>query len=297
MIEISKWSYKFSKDVNPVEHAKSGEIIKFKTEDCFGGQITKEDQLVKSVDFTKCNPATGPIYVDGAEPGDALAVDILDISVADHGVACTFEDLGPLWPTCNVRTRRIEIRDGYALFNDVKWPIDPMIGVIGTAPDGDDVPSGYVFNGGGNMDSRIIRKGATVWFPVRVPGALLAMGDLHATMGDGETIGTGLEVSGEIIVRVRLLKKFKLNWPVTETKDAWFVNTRGANCDEAIASGYVELQRLIAKAYNWDMTDTAIYLSLQCYLEANQACLTDEAGGDTFRTGVPKIDNKPRLIG
>ena len=298
MKEIVKWTYEFSKNGTPAAHAAPGETVKFIAEDGLGGQIQRDDQLLTDIVFEQCNGAAGPLFVDGAEPGDALAVDILNIDVADHGVACTIQGMGPLWDRCELRTRRFEIRDGYALFNDgVKWPIDPMIGVIGTAPDGDDVPTGYVFNGGGNMDSRRIRKGATVWFPVRVPGALLCMGDLHATMGDGEVIGTGIEIAGEITVRIRLLKNFKLNWPVTETRGAWFVNTCGATCDEAIDRGYKELHRLISQAYGWDGTDTAIYMSVQGFLESNQACLTPDEGGDTFRVGTPKVPNKPRLIG
>ena len=295
MQEISKWSYVFSKDNTPVAHAKSGEILKFIMEDCNGGQIQTEDQL-SNIDWEKTNPATGPVYIDGAEPGDALAVDILDVTVADHGVACTIDNLGPLWPVCELRTRRIEIRDDYAYFRDIKWPIDPMIGVIGTAPSEGSTPTGSAFEGGGNMDSRLIKKGATVWLPVRVPGALLAMGDIHATMADGEVIGTGIEIAGEAIVRVRLLKNFKLNWPGTETADAWYVNTCGDTCDLAIERGYKEMHRLLAQAYGWDSTDTAIYMSLQGYLASNQACLVPGSGGDTFRVGTPKVANKPRLI-
>ena len=297
MQELINWTYKFSKNGEPIAHAKSGETVKFITRDCNDGQIQREDQYADHLDWEKCNPATGPLYIDGAEPGDALAVDILNVDVDDHGVVCTIPELGPLWPSCELRTHRIEIRDGYAYFNDVKWPIDPMIGVIGTAPDGDEeISSGFVFNGGGNMDSRRITKGVTVWFPVRVKGALLAMGDIHATMGDGEVIGNGIEIAGEIIVRVRLLKNFKLNWPVTETKDAWYVNTCGSTCDEAIDRGYKEMQRLISNAYGWDMTDAAMYMSIQGFLESNQACLTPDEGGDTFRVGTPKVVSKPRLI-
>ena len=228
-----------------------------------------------------------------------LAVDILDIQVADQGVMMTLKGYGALWPTCEVRTKIIPVKDGYAHFNDVVWPIDPMIGVIGTAPDAEPVPSGYSFNGGGNMDSRLIKKGATVYFPVRVPGALLAMGDIHATMGDGEVCETGIEIPGEILVRVRIIRNFKLNWPVTETEDFWFVNTNGRTCDVAIRRGYEELQRLVMNAYGWDATDVTFYLSAQARLEANQAVLdineTDEEG-DTFRVGVPKLSSKPRLI-
>ena len=127
-------------------------------------------------------------------------------------------------------------------------------------------------------------------------GALLAMGDVHAAMGDGEVCGCGIEIAGEVIVRVRILKNFKLNWPLLETKDAYYVNARGATCDEAIHSAYVELHRLISQAYELDYTDTAMYMSIQGLLSANQACLVEQAGGDSFRVGTPKVLNKKPLI-
>ena len=120
------------------------------------------------------------------------------------------------------------------------------------------------------------------------------MGDIHASMGDGEVCGTGLEIDGEITVRVRLLKNFELNWPVTETKDAWYVNSCGDTCDDAIRAGYMEMRRLIAKAYGWSLEDAAFYMTLRGYLESNQACLVPH---DTFRVGTPKVNGKPRLIG
>ena len=133
--------------------------------------------------------------------------------------------------------------------------------------------------------------------PVRVKGALLALGDLHASMGDGEVIGNGIEIGGEVIVRVRIIKNFELNWPVTETANAFYVNTCGNTCDEAIRNGYHEMHRLISNAYGLDYTDTGMYMTMQGYLSANQACLEEEAGGNSFRIGTPKVTNKPRIIG
>ena len=92
-----------------------------------------------------------------------------------------------------------------------------MIGVIGCAPSGPDVIDGYVGSHGGNMDCKLITKGTRLYFPVRVEGALLQMGDVHAAMGDGELCGTGIEIPAEITVRVSLLKNFELHWPVLET--------------------------------------------------------------------------------
>ncbi len=296
MKEISEFGFRFSKNAAPVAHAADGEVVKFILQSGLGTTIQNDGDLLDNLDFDHCNGTSGPLFVDGAEPGDVLAVDILDVSVDDHGVVCTIEDMGPLWPSCELRTHRVEINaDGFADYKGIKWRVEPMIGTIGCVTAGDDLPSCNVFEGGGNMDSRLITKGVTVWFPVRVAGALLAMGDLHASMADGEVIGTGIEIGGEVIVRVRLLKKFQLNWPVTETADAWYVNTCGATCDEAIERGYKEMQRLIAQAYGWDTTDTAMYMSIRGFLSSNQACLTSDEGGDTFRVGTPKVAGKPLL--
>ena len=294
-----KYIYKFSKDNEPIAHAADGEELRFLTRDCFNCQITSEEQTMDHIDFERCNPATGPVYIDGAEPGDVLAVDILDIKVADHGVVAAVKGYGILSELGVSRTKIIEVKDGYVTFNDVKFLAVPMIGVIGTAPSDEPVITGYSFNGGGNMDSRKINKGTTVYLPVRVPGALLAMGDVHAVMGDGEVCETGVEINADIQVRVRLIKDFELNWPVTETDDAWFVNTNGISCDVALERGYRELLRLVSNAYGWDLTDSTMYISLQAFVEANQAVLEpnkEDNEGPVFRTGVPKLASKPRLI-
>ena len=283
-----------SENNKPAEHAADGELVVFQTRDCYNRLVqTEERTLEEQVGDEPDNPSTGPLYVDGAEPGDVIAVDILDIAVADHGVVAI--GCGPFQNKKEKEPFHIlPVKDGRVKFQDVEWDIDPMVGVVGTAMPGREIGTINAFEGGGNMDSRIIRKGATVWLPVRVPGALLVMGDIHATMGDGEVCGTGLEIDGEITTRVRLLKNFELNWPVTETKDAWYVNSCGDTCDEAIHAGYMEMRRLIANAYGWSLEDAAFYMTLRGYLESNQACLVPH---DTFRIGTPKVNGKPRLVG
>ena len=299
MLELRDYVYTFSKENKPIARASDGEEVIFHTLDCFGQQIKSENDLLDHLDYERCNPATGPLYIENAMPGDVLAVDILDIEVAKTGVMTTIKDGGALGKSCEMRTKILRVEDGYVYFNDIRFPAEPMIGVIGCAPADSPVISARSFNGGGNMDSRIITKGTTVYLPVRTPGGLLAMGDVHAAMGDGEVCETGVEIDAVIRVRIRLIKNFELNWPLTETSAFWFVNTNGKDCDSAIQRGYEEMQRLIMNAYGWDATDACIYLSAQARVEANQAVLDvndcDEEG-DTFRVGVPKLREKPRLI-
>ena len=294
---IDKSLYTFSKDNPPFCSAQPGEVLLFRTMDCYSGQLTSEDQKLVGMDLTKCNPAAGPVFVEGAEPGDVLVVDVLDITVADVGCTRTSGKSGPLRDVTEERNRILHIVDGCVQFNDICWPINPMVGVMGTAPAGEAVASGHAGNHGGNMDSKKIAKGARVYFPVRVPGALLQMGDIHATMGDGEICGTGVEIAGDILVRVSLIKNFVLNWPVTETKDNWYVNVKGGDYDESLMLASKELCRLMEPAYGWDATDIFIYLSLQGDVEINQACRPLSTPMVNVRVGIPNTAGKKPLVG
>ena len=283
----------FSKDNPPFCTAESGDILKFITMDCFSGQLTSEETQLQHVDLSTANPAAGPVFVNGAQPGDTLAVDILDITVADRGFACSIANKGPLADVSEPRTRMIGIKDGHALFNDIRWPINPMIGVIGTAPERESIPCGFANNHGGNMDNKRIVKGVTVYLPVRVEGGLLQMGDLHATMGDGEISGTGIEIAGEVVARVRLIKNKLLHWPVLETGDNWYVNTVAEDYDGALFAATHEICRLMQPVFGWDPTDIFIYLSIQGDAEINQSARPNKML--TLRYGIPKTEGR-RLI-
>ena len=190
---IDSQVYAFSKDNEPCCTAQPGEVLVFKTLDCFSNRISDEGTTMADLDYTYgfANPAAGPVYIEGAEPGDVLVVDVYEVDVADEGTIATDDHCGPLFETTGYRTKKIPIRDGMADFNGVKFPIDPMIGVIGTAPDGEDVIDGFVGAHGGNLDNKLITKGTRMYFPVRVPGALLQMGDVHAAMGDARAVRHG----------------------------------------------------------------------------------------------------------
>ena len=131
---ITEYVYNFSADNEPVKKVKTGEKVRFKTLDCFSNQVESEDQLMTSLDFSRVNPATGPVFVEGAKKGDVLVVDILEIEVEDRGFIATLPETGPLSKQSELRTKEIPIEDGHIIFNDVKLPIEPMVGVIGVAP-------------------------------------------------------------------------------------------------------------------------------------------------------------------
>lgn len=189
-----------SADNAPVFTVKAGASLTFETQDCFSGQLRTPEDLYTKDKWSTVNPATGPVYIEGAKAGDVLKVEIKAIRFRDHAVMITVRGMGALEDrVVGSETRILPIRDGNVeVMPGVFIPTAPMIGVIGTAPAGEAIPTGTPGEHGGNMDCRSITAGTTLYLPVNVNGALLALGDLHAAMGDGEVCICGAEVSGEV---------------------------------------------------------------------------------------------------
>lgn len=291
---IEKYTYEFSAQNIPVERVKKDAVISFKTLDCFSNEIQTEKDLTTNFDNHHTNPASGPVYVEDAEPGDLLVIDILDIKVNDHGVITTLPGVGPLYNNVETRTRIIPIKNGQATFKDLEFPINPMIGVIGVAPKEGAIACGFPGSHGGNMDNHHIVTGSRVYLPVNVPGALLQLGDIHATMGDGEICGTGIEIAAEVSVKVGLIKNFPLEWPVLETNDKWYTIASAVEYPDALQKACLTMQKLIVDAYGWDTTDAYLYMSVQGDVEICQACKPCEVDL-VVRFGVPKLPDKPLI--
>lgn len=187
--------------------------------DCFNGQVTEDGQPKARLNFSHVNPATGPIVVEGAEPGDVLRVHIRAIRPEKTGALMTAPGAGALPDRVKGDTRICPIADGHFTFMGVELPLNPMIGVIGVAPAGESVPCGTPGDHGGNMDTIGIREGAILRLPVFVKGAYLGLGDLHAAMGDGEVSVTGLEVFGEVDLDLSLEKGASLPCPLLHDGD------------------------------------------------------------------------------
>lgn len=292
---IREYVYNFSPANKPVKTVKPGETVKFKTLDCFSNQVCSEDQLVTSLDFNRVNPATGPVFVEGAEAGDVLVVDLLEIDVTERGFIATLPGTGPLSDQSELRTKEIPVVDGHIVFNDVKLPIDPMVGVIGVAPKSEEVPCGFPGAHGGNMDCSKIVKGSRLYFPVNVEGALFQLGDLHAKMGDGEIAGSGVEIAGEVQVKLNLIKDLKLDWPVLETQDMWYAIGSDHEFEKALHYASKQIQDLICENYGWDPTDAYLYMSAAGSFEICQGCKPSDLPV-AVRFGIPKIKEKPELI-
>lgn len=242
-IEANHYVNSMDRKNKPAAFAKDGDIVVFVTKDCFGGQIHSEEQVMDSLDWSNINPATGPLFVDGAEEGDVLKVEIMDIGTADRGVMVDGGGEGVMGKLIKEATTKIlPIRDGKVIFNDkLSFPVNPMIGVIGTAPKGDGIPTGTPGDHGSNMDCTKITKGSVIYLPVNVKGALLAMGDLHALMGDGEVGVCGVETDGEVKVKISVLKECGLPTPfIVDQKNAISVFS-AETADEALEGATIQM--------------------------------------------------------
>jgi amidase len=271
----------------PVARLKSGDILDTNTLDCFGNAIQKPTDKLSMVHGD--NPLTGPFYVEGAEPGDTLAVKILDLKVdGKQGVGAIAPGFGAInsskyTPVLNPDLpERIWLYDIDQISNTAtfhahdssfvtKIPLHPFFGCIGVAPaDGEARTSIVPAEFGGNMDSPEASVGNTVYFPVSTKGALLYVGDGHAAMGDGEIGGTAIEVPLKARVQVSVIKGQKIEWPRFENADA--IMTVGAYrpLDDATRIAFTELVKWIHNDYGLSEMDAYQLLSQVAKVHLNE---------------------------
>jgi amidase len=235
MIRITKdrVCYAMSGANQPVAEVGPDEVFCVETEDCFNGKLrTAADRYTEAM-WDTVNPATGPVHIRGAEPGDILRVEILAISTRDYAVMCVAPGAGALGRrVTGSETTILPIRNNRLVLCDtLSLPVRPMIGVIGVAPAGQPVPNGVPGEHGGNLDCKLITAGSVVYLPVNGPGALLALGDLHAVMGDGEVCMCGAEVSGEVVLKAARAE-VDIPTPCVETTDHFHFLASALTLDE-----------------------------------------------------------------
>ena len=198
-----------------------GETVEFETVDASGAQLSPESTVedVGRLDFGKVNPVTGPVVVDGAEPGDALKVTLLGFEPSGWGWTANIPGFGLLadqFPEPALNLWRYDPSTlAPALFGTAgKVPLKPFCGTIGVAPaeagTHSIVPPRRV---GGNMDIRDLSAGSELYLPVEVAGALFSVGDTHAAQGDGEVCGTAIESPMKIAAKFELVKDANLSFP------------------------------------------------------------------------------------
>src|SRR5579872_3654307 len=203
--------------IAPIATIQSGEEVSFDLLDASCGQITAAStvEAIASLDFARVDQVNGPIYVEGAAPGDTLQIELLDLQPADWGWTAIIPGFGLLadeFPDPALKIWRLE--NGWAEFAPgFRIPLDPFCGEIGLAPAAAGALSTIPpYRHGGNMDTKHLTVGSTLYLPVEVEGALYSMGDGHAAQGDGEVCGTAIETPMRATVRLTVRK----DWPVAE---------------------------------------------------------------------------------
>jgi amidase len=286
----------FGPEMEPVLEVEPGETVRFETNDCFSGQIRSENDLVTEIDFERVNGATGPVSVRGAEPGDSLIVELLSVEPIEWGVATLIPGYGQLIDQVQAPlTRVFKVEDGMIEMNErVRFPARPMVGVVGVATDGDSFPNGLAGRHGGNLDNHLHGPGARIYFPVRQPGGMFAVGDMHASMGDGEICFTGVEIAGEVTVRFDLLKGKQATWPVTELEDRWVTHATADEFPEALQLVSEESAKMLVDEWGFTLEDAFIFLSVACDAGVAQACKPAPHFGTIARFSIPKLDATPR---
>lgn len=250
-------------DNAPVCRVKSRERLTFVTKDCFDNQFMEEGSTLDSLDWDCINPATGPVYVEGAMPGDVLKIRIEDIRVGPWGTMAAIPDNGVLGACVSKgKVKRIPVKDGVAWFTeDVRIPCAPMIGVIGVAPADGQIPCGEPGSHGGNMDNTRIKAGAVLYLPVFQEGALLAMGDVHACMGDGEIMVTGLEIPAEVTVTLEVMKGIFIENPMLEDDEACYTIASHENVEEAVYTAVKAMTEIVMRELDLGLEDAGMLLS------------------------------------
>src|SRR2546428_4609929 len=261
---------------DPVMRIQPGEILDLYTEDAFAGQIRSSDDLPsRSITYPFINPQTGPFHVEGAQPGDTLAIHLIDVQPArDWGVSTTVPLFGALtstkftptlqpplpertWMYAVDRDRRVVTYSALDSVHQTELPLEPFLGTVGVAPAAGEarnvlVPEAF----GGNMDTPEARAGTTIYLGVNVEGALFSIGDGHYTMGEGEVCGVAVEGSMNTLLTVHLIKGVFCDWPRIENDQEIMVAGSYRPLEDAFRIAPTQLIRWISAETGPSMMDT-----------------------------------------
>jgi len=265
IVSRSQVFFSFHADLEPVMHIQQGEEVVMETHDCFEGQIKNSNDLIDVLDWEHVNPATGPVYIEGAKPGDVLRVDLLKMEIGDQSIMVTVPGEGALGDVISdMETVLLKLDGKEVVFKDkIRIPKKPMIGVIGVAPASGAVPNGTPGAHGGNMDCTLITEGASLYFTVGVDGALFGAGDFHAAMGDGEVVICGAETPGEFRFRAQVVESLKgLPTPFLRNGDVVAVIVSAPTLDEAASGATHAMARFLTEFVGLSVNDAGMLMSL-----------------------------------
>lgn len=274
---------------------EDGETFWVETDDCYSGQIKDSSIKRPDIDISIMDCSVGPINVKGAVPGDTLCVEILAIEFAPFGVMVTSKGLGVLGDRITEPdTKIIPIKDGFAHFSDkIRLPLTPMVGVCGVSPKpGLDIHCAIPGDHGSNLDTKMIKVGSRVYLPVQTQGAGLAVGDLHACMGDGELSGTGIETAGRICIKTTVYRDRPVQRPVIETGESLYFLASAQTLEAAMKIAVSDTVDFLQKKLDLNFPDAYRLLSATCDIQISQVVndlVTVRVHCPKFNTGIATL--------
>lgn len=261
--------YKFSPNASPVARINSNEIVEFETRDAFSGQVTSKDESVSNLDFSHVNAATGPIFIKEASPGKTLKVEILEIDIDEVGYQCIAPGFGLLKDKFKeAMTLECRVKGNMVHAGNHTFKISPNIGTIGVAPKDEEIETLKPGDHGGNLDTKEICAGSTLYLPIFVEGGLFALGDVHAIQGDGEVCGVSIEIGAKIKVKLTVVN-FKINRPLVLTEDNIITLASAETIDEAVYLATEDMIDLLSND-NFKPAEVYTYLTLTGDLRVSQ---------------------------
>ncbi|MEV4704505.1 acetamidase/formamidase family protein [Actinoplanes sp. NPDC049316] len=265
----------------PIASIPSATRVRVRTWDCFAGKVRSVDDLPSRVcEFPYLNPVTGPFYVDGARPGDTLAVHLLSLTPSSTvGFSSTFPHFGALTGTHTTAMLHPALEERvwqytidphnstvrYTARNSeyaVDLPLAPMLGTVGVAPAAGEVRASIACGAhGGNLDTPLLQAGTTLYLPVNVDGALLALGDGHARQGDGELCGVAVEVPMDVTLAVEVIPGVTTAWPRLETDTHLMSIGVARPLEDAYRAAHADLVGVVSDLTGLDVLDAYQLLS------------------------------------
>ncbi|MBO9123763.1 MULTISPECIES: acetamidase/formamidase family protein [unclassified Rhizobium] len=271
-----EYHYLYSPHIEPVLKVDPGAVVVAETQDAFYGKIQHEtDKPSEIINLRQVNPQNGPIYVNGAEKGDCIAVYIKSIQPRGpqpRGTTYITPGFGGLVPNRDtamlspalpeiVRKLHVDAERGTKWSDDLWLPYEPFIGTIGTSPEVESISSLVPDYYGGNMDLPDVTPESIIYLPVNVEGGLVYFGDCHATQGDGELCGTALEHEATVTLQVDLIKGWTINTPRLENEKLYMSIASTRPMEDATRMAYLDLIKFLAADFGRDELEAYMLLT------------------------------------
>jgi amidase len=274
-IDDNKYYFSFSKKNPWILKVNSGDVVTFKTRDAKNRAVPRGgDVLLTDIPKSQTNPVTAPVFIEDATNKDILKISIIKIKIGSMGFVQAKKDYGLLkGVTDKYIARNLLIKKNLIHFSkNIRIPIRPMVGTMGVAPSEGEILSVYPGSHGGNMDNNDIKENSIIYLPIFTEGGLFSIGDVHATMGDGEVSTGGVDIDSEVTLKIELIKNRRIKQPIIETKN--YIITTGYSNDFYDAAKMVteEMINILINGLKVSKLEAYWLISMCGDLKVSQSC-------------------------